>query len=77
TPQLRSDHIHADKPQFSLVERNPPKHKSLLAEHMVEMAKPPIETLSSGEYELDISNSDRYIGATISAENTSMHADQS
>ncbi len=68
TPLLGSDHIPADKPQFSRVDRNPPFDKGLLAEKMVELAKPAIEALSGGEYELDICNRDRSIGARISGE---------
>lgn len=76
TPLLGSDHIPADKPQFSLVDRNPPFDKGLLAEQMVEMAKPAIESLSGGEYELDICNCDRSIGARISGEIARLHGNQ-
>jgi glutamate synthase (NADPH/NADH) large chain len=76
TPLLGSDHIPADKPQFCLVERNPSFDLGLLAEKMVELAKPGIDAASGGEYALDICNCDRSIGARVSGEIARVHGNQ-
>src|SRR5690606_8068351 len=68
TPLLGSDLVPADKPQFCEVERNPPFDQGLLAEKMVELAKAAIADKRGGEFELDICNCDRSIGARISGE---------
>ncbi|MEB0040197.1 glutamate synthase large subunit [Pseudomonas sp. MH10] len=73
TPLLGSDHIPADKAQFCTVDRNPPFDKGLLAEKMVELAKPAIVELSGAEFSLDICNCDRSIGARISGEVAKLH----
>jgi glutamate synthase (NADPH/NADH) large chain len=73
---LGSDHIPADKPQFSGVERNPPFDKGLLAEKMVELASSAIQRMSGAEYDLDICNCDRSIGARISGEIARKHGNQ-
>ena len=76
SPLLGSDHIPADKPQFCMVERNPPFDLGLLAEKMVELAKPAIDAASGGEFELDICNCDRSIGARVSGEIARKHGNQ-
>jgi glutamate synthase (NADPH/NADH) large chain len=76
TPLLGSDHIPADKPQFCVVERNPSFDLGLLAEKMVELAKPGIDAASGGEYALDICNCDRSIGARVSGEIARVHGNQ-
>ena len=76
TPLLGSDYIPADKPQFCQVERNPPFDKGLLAEKMVEMAKPAIVGLSGADFSMDICNCDRSIGARISGEVAKLHGNQ-
>ncbi|SDU14925.1 glutamate synthase large subunit [Geopseudomonas guangdongensis] len=76
TPLLGSDHIPADKPQFCEVEKNPPFDQGLLAEKMVEMALPAIQAKRGGEFELDICNCDRSIGARISGEIARRHGNQ-
>lgn len=75
TPLLANSQIK-DKPQFCEVENNPPFDKGLLAERMVEMAMPAIESLSGGEFELDICNCDRSIGARVSGEIAKLHGNQ-
>lgn len=75
-PLLGSDLIPADKPQFCEVEKNPPFDQGLLAEKMVELSKAAIEGLSGGEYELDICNCDRSIGARVSGEIARLHGNQ-
>ncbi len=75
-PLLGSELIPADKPQFCEVEKNPPFDQGLLAEKMVELSKAAIEGLSGGEYELDICNCDRSIGARVSGEIARLHGNQ-
>ncbi|BCR23039.1 glutamate synthase large subunit [Aquipseudomonas alcaligenes] len=76
TPLLGSDHIPADKPQFCEVEKNPPFDQGLLAEKMVELAKAAIAGKTGGEFELDICNCDRSIGARVSGEIAKQHGNQ-
>ncbi|MET1081211.1 MAG: glutamate synthase large subunit [Pseudomonas sp.] len=76
TPLLGSDHIPADKPQFCGVERNPPFDQGLLAERMVELAGAAIASKSGAQFELDICNCDRSIGARVSGEIARAHGNQ-
>src|SRR3546814_13079494 len=59
SPLLGSSNIAADKPQFCLVEKNPPFDQGLLAEEMVKLAKGAIDAKSGGEFELDVCTCDR------------------
>jgi len=76
TPLLGSSHIPADKPQFCEVDKNPPFDKGELAEKMVEMALPAIRDQAGGEFNLDICNCDRSIGARVSGEIAKLHGNQ-
>jgi len=76
SPLLGSEHIPADKPQFCEVEKNPPFDQGLLAEKMVELAKPAIDAASGGEFALDICNCDRSIGARVSGEIARVHGNK-
>ncbi len=76
SPLLGSDHIPADKPQFCQVEKNPPFDQGLLAEEMVKLARAAIDAKSGGEFELDICNCDRSIGARVSGEIAQVHGNQ-
>jgi glutamate synthase (NADPH/NADH) large chain len=76
SPLLGSEHIPADKPQFCEVEKNPPFDRGLLAEKMVELAKPAIDAASGGEFALDICNCDRSIGARVSGEIARVHGNK-
>ena len=76
SPLLGSDHIPADKPQFCEVEKNPPFDQGLLAEEMVKLARAAIDAKSGGEFELDICNCDRSIGARVSGEIAQVHGNQ-
>jgi glutamate synthase (NADPH/NADH) large chain len=76
SPLLGSDQIAADKPQFCLVDRNPPFDQGLLAEKMVELAKPAIDAASGAEFDLDICNCDRSIGARVSGEIARVHGNK-
>ncbi len=76
SPLLGSDQIPADKPQYCLVEKNPPFDQGLLAEKMVELAKDAIAGKQGGEFALDICNCDRSIGARVSGEIARQHGNQ-
>ena len=76
SPLLGSSNIAADKPQFCLVEKNPPFDQGLLAEEMVKLAKGAIDAKSGGEFELEICNCDRSIGARVSGEIARQHGNQ-
>ncbi|WEK31338.1 MAG: glutamate synthase large subunit [Candidatus Pseudomonas phytovorans] len=76
SPLLGSSHIPADKPQFCEVDKNPPFDKGELAEKMVEMALPAIRDQAGGEFNLDICNCDRSIGARISGEIAKLYGNQ-
>ncbi|WCR45586.1 glutamate synthase large subunit [Stutzerimonas stutzeri] len=76
TPLLGCSNIAADKPQFCEVEKNPPFDQGLLAEEMVKLAKGAIDAKSGGEFELEICNCDRSIGARVSGEIARQHGNQ-
>jgi len=76
SPLLGSSNIAADKPQFCLVEKNPPFDQGLLAEEMVKLAKGAIDAKSGGEFELEICNCDRSIGARVSGQIARQHGNQ-
>ncbi|MCE5975636.1 glutamate synthase large subunit [Pseudomonas sp. JR33AA] len=76
SPLLGSSHIPADKPQFCEVDKNPPFDMGELAEKMVDMAMPAIRDLAGGEFNLDICNCDRSIGARVSGEIARLHGNQ-
>lgn len=76
SPLLGSSHIPADKPQFCEVDKNPPFDKGELAEKMVDMALPAIRDQAGGEFNLDICNCDRSIGARISGEIAKLYGNQ-
>ncbi len=76
TPLLGGSNTPADKPQFCEVEKNPPFDQGLLAEEMVKLAKSAIDAKSGGEFELEICNCDRSIGARVSGEIARQHGNQ-
>ncbi|WJD62415.1 glutamate synthase large subunit [Pseudomonas kurunegalensis] len=76
SPLLGSSHIPADKPQFCEVDKNPPFDQGELAEKMVDMAMPAIRDQAGGEFNLDICNCDRSIGARVSGEIARLHGNQ-
>ncbi|EPJ8756475.1 glutamate synthase large subunit [Pseudomonas putida] len=76
SPLLGSSHIPADKPQFCEVDKNPPFDKGELAEKMVDMALPAIRDQAGGEFNLDICNCDRSVGARISGEIAKLYGNQ-
>jgi glutamate synthase (NADPH/NADH) large chain len=76
SPLLGSDLIAADKPQFCQVERNPSFDPGLLAEEMVRLVRAAIDGKTGGEFNLDICNCDRSIGARVSGEIARVHGNQ-
>src|SRR5690606_2642293 len=68
--------IPPDEPQFCQVDRNPPFGPGLLAEEMVKRAGMAIADKLGGEFEMDICNCDRSIGARVSGEIARRHGNQ-
>ena len=75
-PLLFSDAVPADKPQYCEQPRNRPFDQGLTAEKMVELARPAIDGLTGGEFEMNLTNCDRSIGARVSGEIAKMHGNQ-
>ncbi|MBL4610685.1 MAG: glutamate synthase large subunit, partial [Pseudomonas sp.] len=75
-PLLFSKDVPADKPQYCESPRNEPFDKGLTAEKMVELARPCIDGLTGGEFEMKLTNCDRSIGARVSGEIAKVHGNQ-
>jgi glutamate synthase (NADPH/NADH) large chain len=75
-PRLFSKDVSADKPQYCESPRNEPFDKGLTAEKMVELARAAIDGLTGGEYEMNLTNCDRSIGARVSGEIARVHGNQ-
>ena len=75
-PILSSAGVPADKPQTCQVARNQPFDKGILAEKMVAETLAAIEAKAGGEFEFNITNCDRSIGARISGEIAKRHGNQ-
>ncbi len=75
-PMLLNDAIPADKPHTVQQPSNPPFDKGALAEKMVELAAEAVKEGKSAEFELDVTNCDRSIGARLSGEIASVHGNQ-
>jgi glutamate synthase (NADPH/NADH) large chain len=75
-PLLFSKDVSADKPQYCESPRNEPFDKGLTAEKMVELARAAIDGLTGGEYEMNLTNCDRSIGARVSGEIARVHGNQ-
>jgi len=76
SPILNNDAIPADKPQFCQVPFNPPHDKGLLAEKMWETVKEVVEEKEGGEFEFNVTNCDRSIGARLSGEIAKRYGNQ-
>lgn len=76
SPMLSNDLIPADKPHTCKVERNLPFDRGVLAEEMVRIVLPYIESLSGGTFDFKVTNCDRSIGARISGEIAKIHGNQ-
>ena len=75
-PLLFSKDVPADKPQYCESPRNAPFDKGLTAEKMVEMARASIDGLTGGDFEMQLTNCDRSIGARVSGEIARVHGNQ-
>jgi len=76
SPIIYTDEYLQSKPQFCQVERNDPYDKAELAERMVAQMLPAIEAKTGGEFEFDITNCDRSIGARLSGEIAKRYGNQ-
>ena len=68
SPILYTDDLLDSKPQICEAERNEPFDKGLTAEAMVAATLPSIEAKTGGDFEFEINNCDRSIGARLSGE---------
>jgi glutamate synthase (NADPH/NADH) large chain len=68
SPILSDYGVQTGKPQYCVEPQNRPFDKGELAEKMVEMALPSIEARNGGDFNLNIQNNDRSIGARVSGE---------
>lgn len=68
SPIIHTDEFLQTKPQLCNVAKNTPFDKGQLAEKMVAELLPTIEAKSGGEFEFNITNCDRSIGARLSGE---------
>ncbi|WOD11749.1 glutamate synthase large subunit [Pseudomonas sp. NyZ704] len=75
-PLLFSKDVPADKPQYCESPRNVPFDKGLTAEKMVELARASIDGLTGGDFEMNLTNCDRSIGARVSGEIARVHGNQ-
>ncbi len=76
SPVIYTDDFLETKPQHCEVERNKPFDEGLKAEKIVETVLPAIESKSGGEFEFEITNCDRSIGARVSGEIAKRHGNQ-
>ena len=67
-PILHKDVASEGQPEFCQVTSNDPFDKGVKAEHMVAATLPAIEGQSGGQFEFDVTNCDRSIGARLSGE---------
>jgi glutamate synthase (NADPH/NADH) large chain len=75
SPLLSDGGVDPATPQFCQVERNEPFDKGELAERMVRDILPAIEAKSGGEFQYEIRNDNRSIGARLSGEIARRHGD--
>ncbi|RLA31886.1 MAG: glutamate synthase large subunit [Gammaproteobacteria bacterium] len=68
TPIISNAGVAQDKPQFCTEARNEPFDQADLAREILRKTLPAIETKSGGNFDFDIHNYDRTIGAGISGE---------
>ena len=76
SPIIYTDEFLNSKPQTCQIAKNEPFDKGLLAERMVEAMLPAIEAKTGGQYDFNITNCDRSIGARISGEIAKRHGNQ-
>jgi len=75
-PIIHTDTFLQSKPQCCQVKNNRPFDKGVLAEAMVEKMLPAIESKAGGEFEFEVTNCDRSIGARLSGEIAKRHGNQ-
>jgi glutamate synthase (NADPH/NADH) large chain len=75
-PIISDAGLAADTPQFCTDLRNEPFDKGELAETMLEIVYPAIETLSGGCFEFEVHNYHRSIGARVSGEIARLHGNE-
>ncbi len=75
-PIVHTDDFLESKPQFCQVAKNAPFDEGALAEQMVAAVRSTIESKSGGEFEFNVTNCDRSIGARISGEIAKRHGNQ-
>ena len=68
TPIISNAGVAQDKPQFCTEARNEPFDQADLAREILRKTLPAIETKSGGNFDFDIHNYDRTIGASVSGE---------
>ncbi len=73
SPILSTANIPADKPLSCQVDRNPPFDEGALAERMVADCLSAIEEKTGGEFDYEVGNQDRSIGARLSGEIAKRH----
>ena len=76
SPIVHTDELLESKPQFCTVAKNAPFDKGLLAEKIVARVLPAIDSKAGGEFDFQITNCDRSIGARISGEIAIRHGNR-
>ena len=76
SPIIYTDDYLATKPQVCAVSKNEPFDKGETAEAMVRVVLPAIEAKSGGEFEFNVTNCDRSIGARLSGEIAKRYGNQ-
>jgi glutamate synthase (NADPH) large chain len=76
SPIIYTDDFLASKPQLCSVDKNHPFDKGEMAEAILRNILPAIESKSGGEFEFNITNCDRSIGARISGEIAKRYGNQ-
>jgi len=76
SPIIHSDEFLESKPQFCTVAKNAPFDKGLLAEKIISKVLPAIDSKSGGEFNFQVTNCDRSIGARVSGEIALRHGNR-
>ena len=70
---MSSDYVSSDKPQYCVEPKNEPYDKGELAEQMVADMLPAIQAKSGGDFDYQVKNIHRSIGARLSGEIAKAH----
>ncbi|WP_455209898.1 glutamate synthase large subunit [Kaarinaea lacus] len=76
SPLLANGKVAAGKPQFCIAPKNKPFDRGELAEQMVRDTLTAIENKSGGEFNYNVNNTNRSIGARVSGEIAARHGNQ-